>query len=313
VGAQGLSNLVGSAVVAIVLAACSSLPDLQFDEDGGTTILPDGAVVAKCTCQTPPEGWTPLSFAPSSRPTCPGGTNAVDLRVASGDGSPSCSCTCGDVGGSCKTGNYTLTVSGELTCAIAPATASVPVDVAACTALPSPITVPNPAFAKVALPSPTSCGATSSLKTPLTDGRLCEPAPATACTAGQLCAATSGGGFTACIAKPGQNACPSDFPKRSTVGTAADTSKACVGCACGAPTACTGGTVSVFDNGGCKTNGAMHGATGIASACAATSDSGFTASHFKSTAGSGGCAPTPTTQPAPGTLSFTNIRTVCCK
>jgi hypothetical protein len=70
--------------------------------------------------------------------------------------------------------------------------------------------------------------------------------------------------------------------------------------------------VSIYDSSMCKTLGASQGAVNIGSSCAATSESGFLATHFKSTPAGGGCAQTPTTQPTPGKVSFTEPRTVCC-
>lgn len=71
--------------------------------------------------------------------------------------------------------------------------------------------------------------------------------------------------------------------------------------------------MSLYDGSMCKLVGASHGSD-VASVCAATSDSNFTATHFKSTPPQGGCSGTTPTAPAtPGTLTFTDERTVCCK
>ena len=50
--------------------ACSSLPDVRFDEPDGAA-GDGGIVVASCTCQVPPAGWTPVNFAATSRPSLP--------------------------------------------------------------------------------------------------------------------------------------------------------------------------------------------------------------------------------------------------
>ena len=144
--------------VAATLMACSSLPDLSFGQitDGGSQ--GDGpVVVGKCTCQTPPAGWTPVNFAATSRPSCPAFETASDLRVIGGDGTASCTCTCIGVGGGCTTGNFALSVTSEATCGVTPTNASIPVDVGACTALGTAINIPTVAFAKAAAPAPTSC------------------------------------------------------------------------------------------------------------------------------------------------------------
>ena len=308
-----LSAAVSAALVAGVAAACSSLPDIHFDSSEAGVAAGDGGVPVLCACEAAADGWVPVNFAATSRPSCPAGEAAIDVRVASGDGTPTCACTCTGVGGTCGTGNVTVSVTGEATCGIAPATTTVASAEGSCTPLGAPVTVPATAFAKAIRPPPTSCVGTPRLASPLTDGRVCEPPPSSNCGAGQACKPATTRGLTSCVAKAGMNACPGDFPKRSTVGTGADESKACVGCACAAPTPCTGGTVSLYDSSSCKTNGSFHGAVDISTGCAATSDTGFSATHFRSTPATGGCAAAPTTQPTPGTLAFTNARTVCCK
>ena len=142
---------------------------------------------------------------------------------------------------------------------------------------------------------------------------MCEPPKSASCGADQVCTPTATTGLASCIARAGANACPPGFPSRRTAGTAADESQACLGCACGAPSACAGGSVSLYDGSACKTNGSSHGAVGIASTCTATSDGSFNATHFKATPPTGGCAAMPTTQPTPGALTFADLRTVCCK
>ena len=298
----------------VTMTACSSLPDLSFGPitDGGSP--GDGpVVVGQCTCETPPAGWTPVNFAAASRPSCPASETASDLRVIGGDGAPSCTCTCSDVGGGCTTGDFTVSISTEATCGVTPTNASIPVAMGSCAALGTTITVPTGAFAKVVAPVPTSCAPKAALASAVTSGRTCEPPKSASCSADQLCAPTAASGLTSCVARAGSNACPPEFPNRSTAGTAADESKACLGCACGAPAACTGGKVSLYDGSNCKVVGSSHGFD-VASVCAATSDSNFTATHFKSSPPQGGCSnTTPTAQPTPGTLTFTDGRTVCCK
>lgn len=309
--------VVVSAGVAGTVVSCSSLPDLTFDDvgDGGGAegAAGDGGVGASCTCQAVPAGWTPVMFSTSSRRSCPDGTNESDLRVTSGDGTPRCSCSCSDVGGSCRSGNFTFTLTGEATCGVGATTASIPVDVGSCSALASPINLPAVAFAKVAHTGPTSCSPKASVTSQLSGGRVCQAPPSAACGADQVCVPRPANGFDSCITKSGIDACPVGFPGRSTAGTSADSSKACLGCACGTPGACTGGSVSVYDGSMCKTTGQSHGATGIGTTCAATSDSSFTGTHFRSTPPTGGCGTTPTTPPTPGTIAFADARTICCK
>lgn len=112
----------------------------------------------------------------------------------------------------------------------------------------------------------------------------------------------------------GRVACPGGFSKRSTAGTSAADTRACIGCACGPAVPCTGGTVSLYDNSMCKTNGSAKNADNVGETCNALApSSAFTATYFKSTKPAGGCA-APTAQgTVTGAVSFTNERTICCK
>jgi hypothetical protein len=175
------------------------------------------------------------------------------------------------------------------------------------------VNVPVGAFAKITHAAPTSCAANSGPMNKASGGRMCQLPPSSACAAGLACAPSAVKGFQSCVTKPGANDCPADYPNKNTAGTSADDSQTCLGCACGAPTACTGGTVSLYDGSMCKAVGSNHGAVNIGTGCAATSDSGFTGTHFKSTPAAGGCSQTPTTQPTPGKVTFADQRTVCCR
>jgi len=134
--------------------------------------------------------------------------------------------------------------------------------------------------------------------------------------AGEVCApkSTSGGGLSSCITTSGKAACPSGFPNRSTAGTSATDTRACIGCACDAPVPCTGGSISLFDNAMCKTVGMSRHADDIGATCNDLApSSSFTATHFESKAPTGGCAAPTANGTVTGTVSFTNERTVCCK
>ncbi len=340
-------SLVGLALGAIAVAgACGAVPDLHFaDDDGGPGVeggldakrdvdpnckktgpeicddgidndcngdvdCQDAACTPTFSCQDAPAGWTAVGFAAEARPGCPTGTAPTDLQAVSGDGSASCTCTCGAAGASCG-GNLTLTLTTENTCAVSPTIASVPVN-GNCTQLPSNVNLPTGAFGRTA---PASCAPIAAVKGgALTSGRLCQAARfGGGCGPGQLCAPKpTTAGLDACVAKIGSQACPAGFGRRSTAGLTGTDARTCTGCACAAAV-CSGGIISVYDNNMCKTVGGRRGATGITETCAATNDSGFTATHFTSTAATGNCG-TPTSQAAPGgALTLTDQRTLCCK
>lgn len=334
----------------VATGACGSVPDLRFDDgdasgiegglDGrvvdpnckstGREICDDGidndcngdvdcqdrACSPAFSCQDAPPGWTAVGFAATEHPDCPFGATTADLRVVGGDGGASCTCSCSAVGGSCGTKNFALTLTTESTCSVAPTTANIPPNAGNCTPLGASVNVPGGAFAKIAAAPPASCSATAIPSGgSLTNGRLCQAQRfGTGCAPNQVCAPRPSNGLNRCVTKTGTDACPTGFDKRSTAGAIGTDGRTCTGCACAPPTPCSGGSVSVYDGSMCKTVGSSQGATGITGSCAATSDSGFSATHFKSTPATGGCAGTPTTPATPGgALTFTEQRTVCCR
>ena len=348
--------LLSSVAVAAATVACSSVPELNFVDDDGGVVLPDGAVVPRdggdagidpnckktgveicddgidndcngatdcqdtaCgafSCQDAPPDWTAVEFAAAARPACPASTAANDLRVSAGDGTASCTCSCTPVGGACTSGTYAVTTSGENMCSTAAATRNVAVNTGnTCTALSSDLPVAG--FVVRALPvGPTSCNPAASINGPITNGRVCQVGQVgKGCGTNQVCAPKPPAGLSSCITKTGANVCPAGFTKRSTAGTAEDDQRTCTGCACAAPTGCTGGSVTLFESSMCKTNGANSDRADIGTSCAgAAPTSVFVASHFKSTPPTGGCSGTPAAPAVPGgTLTFTDQRTLCCK
>lgn len=292
----------------------SEVCDDGLDNDcDGKIDCADSNCTAGFACEEAPAGWTPIAFAPAAPPACAASTTASDLKVAAGDGNASCSCSCAGAGGSCATGSFTVTSSGEITCAVAPVTGTVPAT-GNCLAIPTQFQAG--AFLKATPPAPPlSCTPSATVNGALTSGRQCQAARfGTGCGANQVCAPKAAAMMASCITKPGKNVCPAGFAKRSTAGTAATDDRSCPGCTCNGPTPCTGGTVSVYGNSACKTNGIFDGAESIGTVCAAGApDSNFTATHFKTTPPVGGCG-VPATPAAPaGTLSFTDERTVCCR
>jgi len=331
-------------------SACSSLPDLRFDDlDGGLVVeggpgteggppgscVPSGSEIcddgidndcngqtdcadSKCDagfrCADVPTGWTAADFAPSTTPTCSSGTTGTDLSMAAGDGAASCTCTCAAAGGACANGNFTLNLSSEATCGVAATTGTVPKSGGNCTALGASFAVTT--HAKIApVVGPTSCTPTPVKVGPLTSGRLCQaPRFGGGCGASQVCAPRPATGFQDCITKAGKNVCPSGFSKRSSAGSSATDARTCTGCTCASPTACAGGSVSLYGNTMCKTAGGNDGAEGIGSSCAALApDMAFTATHYMATPPTGGCGVPTAPATAGGTLTFANDRTVCCQ
>jgi hypothetical protein len=335
----------------MMLLACSSVPDIHFDDvDGGpngTDGGREGSVDPNCkptgdeicddgidndcdgrtdcqdractfggfSCQDLASDWTPVAFAAGDRPGCRSGEQATDLKVAAGDGTAACTCSCTSAGTSCAAGSYTLSTANDGACSVTPATKDIPASSGNCAAIGSTLAVS--ARAKIDPPAtPASCNAVQGVAGGLADGRMCQAARfGKGCGGNQVCAPKPMNGLGSCVTKPGKNACPFGFSKRVTAGTGATDTRSCNGCQCGVPSPCTGGSVSLFDNSQCKTNGNFQGAVGIGSSCNQLNpDNGFTATHFTSTPPTGGGCGTPTAQAMPtGTVAFADERTVCCR
>jgi hypothetical protein len=329
---------ISAGLLAATLLACSSVPELHFVDGDGGAIDPNctqtGAEIcndgidndcdgkidcqdsdcnAGFSCQDAPADWTAVTFAAAAQPGCAPGATSTDLQVSAGDGSATCSCSCESVGGSCA-GNLTLVTAADTACAVNPTSAAIPPNAGACTALGGNIALSTRAML-MPPPAPSSCMPKQGLNGALTKGRLCQaPQFGKGCAANQVCAPKPATGLDACVTKAGKSACPAGFAKRNTAGTGANEMRTCTGCACDPPTACTGGSVELFDNPACKTNGNAKHATGINGACNPLApDSGFTATHFTSTPATGGCGTPIAPATASGSLAFVDERTVCCK
>ena len=334
---------------------CSSLPDIRFDEDASALFPSEGGsfeggIDPNCkrtgqevcgdgidndcngrtdcqdftcrqqgfSCQDVPNGWTAVSFSATSHPGCPDGTTSIDLKVSAGDGmTAACNCSCKGVGGSCATGSFTVNSANDGACSTMPTTTSVPVNGTACTAIGTDIVLANRAMI-IEPTAPTSCSVTSAVDGALTDGRLCQAqngGSTGGCDTNQICARGGTQGLATCITKSGKSACPDGFPKRSTAGTDATDSRSCNGCACAAPTPCTGGSVSLYESSMCKTFGSFQHADNIGTSCSTLSpDTSFTAAFFKSTPPTGGgCSALTDQGTVTGGVSFMDERTVCCR
>jgi hypothetical protein len=349
VAGRASSAFVIGASVALTLLACSAVPDLHFDDDGGGTleggaeggidpncdatgpeICDDGidndcngrtdCQDARCTstgfsCEQAPDGWTLVTFSESQHPPCPGNEDFTDLKVALGDSSPTCACTCMGNGGSCDS-DVTLSVSADPTCVGGGATTmQVASGIATCTALDNSITIPNGARANITLPNtPSSCSGNAEVAGGLTDGRMCRAQRFGAgCDTGEVCALRTTIGLTSCVTKDGKSACPTGYTKRNTAGTSADDSRSCDNCNCGAPTPCNGGTVSLYSNGACSKGGSGSAAEGIDTSCTQPKDDNCTAPFYKSTSPSGGCGDAAFPGSPHGDISFQDERTICCR
>jgi hypothetical protein len=330
---------------ASTILACSSLPDLTFGDAGssgssgssgasgqvpgctpsGAEICDDGAdndcdgeidcadsadCGARACVAAPPDGWQYVGFDATPSAGCPAAFGASEeVKIVDGDGlAGACVCDCG---GSCADGESAVEIGDAACAAGTTTTVNVKSDTGGtCTPLASSLAVPAPAGGHVTSPA-LACNPKVSVKSAAA-GRVCAaPTSAGGCGASQVCAPKGAQGFGLCISKPGVNACPPGFAQRHTAGASANDARACGACTCGS-TPCSG-SVTIFSDDKCMTNGAIrHAATLPAGgACASLADDGFSAIRYTSKM-TGGCSVSSFSTAATGSIAFDAERTICC-
>lgn len=324
---------------ALILAACSSVPDVTFaDGDGGTgeggssgssgssggPCTPTGAEICddgvdndcngSVDCADPacgafacvepaPAGWQLVAFSAASRPPCPQGMGASkDVVSVEGDGGVSCDCSCDT--GSCAAGKYSVISGNNPACTDAPQTLNT--NQTTCATLPGGVGLNNGQYARITPPAvPATCPASAKANiAALAQGRTCEAAKVgLGCGGTQVCAPKVAP-FEFCIARAGAQACPAGYQLRRAGASASDT-RACSACVC-SPTPCTG-SITIFQNNACLGNSVQLAANDQCAQISGPNNPG----SYRSTV-TGGCQVTTTSQPS-GAVTFTDEQTVCCK
>lgn len=346
------STIALAALVVGVVTACSSVPDITFEDNpdagGGRDALADGRCVAsgpeRCDdgidndcngladCADPacqpthqcvdpaPAGWDLVAFAPDARPACPTGYGASsDVKSVLGSGAGTCSCACTPTTGSCTP--ISVTVSDAAGCGGTTSTASNIAPNASCTKLPTNVTVPNvnnPPSKLTFGAAPSACAGSVTLAGgSLAQGRACATpaAKGTGCQGSQVCVPKPTGFAGLCVSKTGATACPAGaYTQQRTAGT--DLSNDGRGCgACTCETKPCAGTITLFGEADCTTGGAKKTSGPIGTTCAATEDKNYAATHYKTDGITNGCAIAAGGFNAAmtGSIAWDQERTVCCK
>jgi len=113
-------------------------------------------------------------------------------------------------------------------------------------------------------------------------------------------------GFSACIARDGDQACPSGWGTKTLVGTGADLT--CTSCTCQTSATCSNGRITFYSNTDCGTELASFDVNDM---CQSTGGGGAIRS-FKYTATLSNAMCTPNGMKM-STVALTGTRTVCCK
>ncbi|HSO40011.1 MAG TPA: hypothetical protein VLT33_46105 [Labilithrix sp.] len=330
------ASVVLLAVFAVAVAACSSLPDLKFDDADGGPVGPcvktgseicDDGIDNDCNGKTDcaddacgqrfrcvdaaPADWQLTALAEGSRPGCPAGFgDAADVSaVRASSGAPTCGCDCGGASACMPTG-IAVGIDNDPSCSATNETLAPRSD---CGRLQgNGFSVDANAFAKVTAGSAASCRPTGNGTVPaLKDSRTCAvPKVGGGCGGGQVCAPRTSNGYAMCIAKSGSTTCPGSFPTSLHAGTNPRDTRSCTGCTC--TTAPCTGEVKLYDSRDCNGGEKLTlTASGPPGACARVTNGSFQARSYTATA-SGGCVMAAPGK-ANGALDFDAERTICCK
>jgi hypothetical protein len=299
-------------------ADAGALPDAAPDRDEDTSTPPSCDPKTDPACLPLPVGWTLVAMAAATDggppPSCPTGLEtASDVGEGPTARSDTCQCTSCTVTqpASCA-GTITSSFGSGGVCP-SPGTGFGNSPPGNCLADPF-VGDRTGSSIKLTLPAATGgqCTAAAVLDAERVDfaarSRVCD---GTARCSGGVCDARVAAPFVACIASPvsaadDDRACPSDYPTKHLVGTAAAFTCGAT-CTCGVTRSCTG-SLTFYSDGACA-----NGAKTVA-ADAACHDPGFAGAYlsYKATT-------TPTTTcTSAGTSTATNgrltaARTICCR
>jgi hypothetical protein len=261
---------------------------------------------------TPPGGWAFVAFSADAQPGCAQGQQANSVDVDPVLQSASCSCTC-NVG-------TAPTCTGRVSSSYGTMGGTCPMMGAGMfaadgTCINTPLTLEP--FVQVGQPANSggTCAANPTTTVPAagsTRGQVCSGQNkfGGGCSGGTVCALAPSS-FEACVAKNGQNACPSGaYTNSHFVGTLDDT-RGCGPCKCNGTPSCAL-TWAFYPNPNC--NGQAGPTLHPDGTCQSTGTGASTYASSKLTgdATNASCPP-PQMQPTPtGQLAINAEQTVCC-
>lgn len=319
--------VLGVSAAAVILGACG----LFIDPDelvGGNAVVADGGSVvgpnckptgpevcddgidndcngvADCadpacgeyTCVDAPPGWSPIALADMTRPTCPSHyTSSTDVRVLA-NLDHNCQCDCGS-----GCGTLTMATGGTATCTGTTSSFAANTNGACSTATPFDVS----SFSRI---STTCTPKNVTSKATDTNGRTCAPEKTGGgCAQSQRCVPKSPG-FSMCVAKPGNEACPNGFTNARHTGSNITDSRTCGGCAC-SNSSCSS-ELEVWAQPQCNNASGAKLTTASHGTCSASVQvNGAKAYKSKTT---GFCTVASPSLPQ-GTLTFQDEQTICCQ
>jgi hypothetical protein len=273
-----------------------------------------------CTAAAIPTGWTLVAFSATTRPSCPTRYASEQAIVSNPAGGPdTCSCHCSGTAASC---GGTATYQGfPNACASGAVTVNLAVNGGACTATSTSVSSGHfytlPGSNAVAQQGNCSgAGAVASAPAPTFDAGATCAAPAqlgAGCSSG-VCAPATGTAFGACIAHPGNVACPTfGFVKQTLVSTGSPgyvDNRTCGSCPCATSLGCGAvSNVALYSGASCTGAGFnVGGSCGVINATASIASYRVSFSESGSTT----CQPTGSSTSTGSVVLDSNVETICC-
>jgi hypothetical protein len=302
--------------------SCASTEDCTDGVDNDCNNLVDCADPA-CGSQgfacvpAVPSGWSLVAFDGTTRPACPQGYGpAADVVVDPSASPATCGCTCNvTTPPSCVTGSVAAAYGTTNMCTAG--SGPFPNNDGAC----QPVSYTLAAYVRVTplTPAGGTCSASpnTTVDTSMGLGRTCGAAGAFGggCPAGGVCAPVATGPYAACITRAGASACAGAYTTKHAVGSGVTDTRTCSGCTCGpAPSAssCVNRAWNMYTSTDCSGTPLALTVDGNCDPTNTPSPSTlYQSSKYVATAQASCAAPT-TSPTATGSLTITDLETVCC-
>ena len=284
-------------------------------DSGGGDATPD--VVADVTsdvrvpCNTPtgpcvqalPVGWELILFESTRTTGCPVNFTATELVANPTVGAGACDCSCTvNSGATCTQGMMATKYGDDNTCPTVGLTLNIPNG--NCNAITSNI---RGFYSSTPLPAVVACTASTVTNNSTVTSTAMRQCSVPANCREDICDGSEvPEGFSACLVRTGDVACPAGWDTKTVVGTGADLT--CTSCTCQASANCTNGRITFYSNTGCGTQLAAFDVNDV---CQSTGGGGAIRSfRYTATVQNQRCTADGMKM---GTVALAGTRTVCCK
>lgn len=280
--------------------ADGSVPGAEGSSPGTDGSAPMGVPVCNppsCALPAPTAGWEVVLYGTSRADACPAGFDSADLLESPAAGPNACTCAaCVKTGTTCSTGSITTKAdSGGGACGSGGSTLDA--NGGNCQNLNTQFGTDALVLAPNAVRGTCTSAATGVPANVTSQPRRVCTRQASTC-AGSACGAPPT--MTACLAAPGDVACPSGT--KHVLGSGV--TLACPSCGCTITSATCGGTMDFFGQSNCSGTAT----TLTAGVCKFTNGAGVQSAKWKGVVASEVCS----TTPGAPTLTLATAQTVCC-